>query len=50
MIHASGDILQYAGTILASLLAIAGVYFTIKESRINNLENKVIENKPYLKT
>jgi len=46
----SGDILQYAGTILASLLAIAGVYFTIKESRINNLENKVIENKPYLKT
>ena len=46
----SGDILQYTGTILASLLAIAGVYFTIKESRINNLENKIIENKPYLKT
>ena len=46
----SADILQYTGTILASFLAIAGVYFTIKESRINNLENKIIENKPYLKT
>ncbi len=46
----AGDILQYAGTILASLLAIAGVYFTIKEGRSNNLENKIIETKPYLKT
>lgn len=46
----SGDILQYSGTILAALLAIASVYFTIKETRSSNLENKIIENKPYLKT
>lgn len=45
-----GDILQYSGSILAALLAIFGVYYTLKESRQYELSKKVLENKPYFRT
>lgn len=46
----SGDILQYCGCIISALLAIIGVYYTLKENKINDLSNKVLENKPYFRT
>lgn len=46
----SGDILQYCGSVISALLAIIGVYYTLKENRINELSNKVLENKPYFRT
>lgn len=44
----SGDVLQYSGAIITALVAIAGVYVSLKESRINNLENKILEYRPHL--
>lgn len=46
----SGEILQYCGSILTAILAIIGVYYTIKVNRQNDLENKIIESRPYLRT
>lgn len=45
-----GDILQYCGAIITALVAIEGVYISLKENRKNNLENKILEHRPYLKS
>lgn len=45
-----GDILQYSGAIITALVAIEGVYISLKENRKNNLENKILEHRPYLKS
>lgn len=45
-----GDILQYCGAIITSFVATAGVYISLKENRKNNLENKILEYRPYLKS
>ena len=45
-----GDALQYCGAIITALVAIEGVYISLKENRKNNLENKILEHRPYLKS
>ena len=46
----SGEILQYCGAVMTAILAIIGIYYTLKENRKNNLEQTIIETKPYMRT